>query len=54
MSQILLTDVRKKFLEFLKKTIIRLLTLVILVPNNDPTLCLLIQEWSNLKMFLQD
>tara|TARA_B100000941_G_scaffold290704_1_gene274258 strand:+ start:71 stop:2746 length:2676 start_codon:yes stop_codon:yes gene_type:complete len=38
MSQILLTDVRKKFLEFFKKNNHQIIESSNLVPNNDPTL----------------
>ena len=43
MSQILLTDVRSKFLDYFKKNNHKLVESSNLVPNNDP----------NLKMFLQ-
>ena len=38
MSQILLTDVRKKFLEYFKKNNHQIVDSSNLVPNNDPTL----------------
>ena len=38
MSQILLTDVRKKFLEYFKKNNHNVVESSNLVPNNDPTL----------------
>ena len=38
MSQILLTDVRKKFLEYFKKNNHQIVESSNLVPNNDPTL----------------
>ena len=40
MSQILLTDVRKKFLEYFKKNNHQIVESSNLVPNNDPTLTL--------------
>ena len=38
MSKILLTDVRKKFLEYFKKNNHQIVDSSNLVPNNDPTL----------------
>ena len=38
MSQILLTDVRRKFLEYFKKNNHQIVESSNLVPNNDPTL----------------
>ena len=38
MNQILLTDVRKKFLEYFKKNNHQIVDSSNLVPNNDPTL----------------
>ena len=38
MSQILLTDVRKKFLDYFKKNNHEIVDSSNLVPNNDPTL----------------
>ena len=38
MSQILLTDVRSKFLEYFKKNNHQIVDSSNLVPNNDPTL----------------
>ena len=38
MSQILLTDVRKKFLDYFKKNNHQIVDSSNLVPNNDPTL----------------
>ena len=38
MSQILLTDIRKKFLNYFKKNNHQIVDSSNLVPNNDPTL----------------
>ena len=38
MAQILLTDVRKKFLDYFKKNNHKIVDSSNLVPNNDPTL----------------
>ena len=38
MGQILLTDVRKKFLDYFKKNNHKIVDSSNLVPNNDPTL----------------
>ena len=38
MSQILLTDIRQKFLDYFKKNSHKIVDSSSLVPNNDPTL----------------
>ena len=40
MGQILLTDVRKKFLDYFKKNNHKIVDSSNLVPNNDPTRCM--------------
>ena len=53
MSQILLTDVRSKFLDYFKKNNHQIVDSSNLVPNNDPTLMFTNQAWYSLKMYLQ-
>ena len=52
MGQILLTDVRKKFLDYFKKNNHQIVESSNLVPNNDPTLMFTNSGMFNLKMYL--
>jgi alanyl-tRNA synthetase len=47
-----LNEIRNTFLDYFEKNDHRIVESSNLVPNNDPTLCLLIQEWYSLKMYL--
>jgi len=54
MSQILLTEVRRKFLDYFKKNNHEVVDSSNLVPNNDPTLMFTNSEWFSSKMYLLD
>ena len=44
-------DIRKTFIDYFKKNDHNVISSSNLVPENDPTLCLQMQEWFNLKIF---
>ena len=47
-------EIRSKFINYFNKNNHEVVTSSNLVPNNDPTCCLQMLVWFNLKMFLLD
>ena len=47
-----LNEIRSTFLKYFEKNDHKIVESSNLVPNNDPTLMLPIQEWFSLKMYL--